>query len=107
MVGEGAEAFAAEQRAAAMGTPGYDGLAEVSNDMFVLPERREQLRQMQEARRRSGAASPEGPAPFGPAWAPDPYGVVDQTYGTVGAVALDADGHLAAGTSRRGPRRAG
>ncbi len=56
---------------------------------------------MQEARRRSGAASP-GSVPFDPAWAPDPYGIVDQKYGTVGAVALDMNGHLAAATSTGG-----
>lgn len=93
MVGEGAESFAAEQRAA---TPGVDGLEAVPNERFVLPERREQLRRMQEQRTRTGAAT------FDPTWAPDPYGAVDQKYGTVGAVALDANGHLAAATSTGG-----
>ena len=83
MVGEGAEAFAREQ-----------GLEQVENSYFIIPERREQLRRMQEARTRTGASDP--------AYAPDPFGVVEQKYGTVGAVALDWAGNLAAGTSTGG-----
>ena len=83
MVGTGAEAFAAEQ-----------GLERVANEYFIIPARREQLRQMQAERARTGAADP--------AYAPDPFGVVEQKYGTVGAVALDRAGNLAAGTSTGG-----
>lgn len=93
MMGEGAEAFAAEQRGL---VPTLDGLQAVPNETFIVPERREQLRRMQEQRTRTGAAT------FDPAWAPDPFGAVDQKYGTVGAVALDANGHLAAATSTGG-----
>ncbi len=41
MVGEDAEAFAAEQRTATMGTPAADGLEEVADETFLAPERRE------------------------------------------------------------------
>ena len=82
MVGEGAEAFAREQ-----------GFPVVRNDTFIIPQRREQLRQLQ-LQRRSGMADPP--------YAPDAFGIIEQKYGTVGAVALDADGHLAAATSTGG-----
>ena len=82
MVGAGAEAFAREQ-----------GFPVVPNDTFITPPRREQLRQLQQ-QRRSGQADP--------LYAPDPFGMIDQKYGTVGAVALDANGHLAAATSTGG-----
>ncbi len=73
LVGRGAETFAQEQ-----------GLEQVPNEYFILPHRREQLRRMRE---RGMGAVPE---------------LKEHTYGTVGAVALDRYGNLAAGTSTGG-----
>ena len=77
LVGEGAESFADEQ-----------GFRAVANDYFYTEHRREALRQAQERERStSGALAPPE------AW---------QMTGTVGAVALDRNGHLAAATSTGG-----
>lgn len=73
LIGRGAETFAQEQ-----------GLELVPNEYFILPERREQLRRMKE---RGMGAVPE---------------LQEHAYGTVGAVALDRYGNLAAGTSTGG-----
>ncbi len=81
MVGQGAETFAKEH-----------GLEQVENSYFVLPERREQLRRMMERQRQTG---------YDPR-SSDPYAVGGEKYGTVGAVALDRSGNLAAGTSTGG-----
>lgn len=106
LVGAGAEDFATQQ-----------GLERVANDFFILPERREQLRRMQEARRtgfnavgvpdpsfvapeRFDAALAASPLPDGAS--PDLEGGMEHKYGTVGAVALDRNGNLAAGTSTGG-----
>lgn len=107
MVGQGAEDFAGQQ-----------GLERVPNDHFILPERREQLRRMQESRRTGFNAGtvpdPSFVAPerFGAVLAaalplsdgasPDLTGGMDEKFGTVGAVALDQHGNLAAGTSTGG-----
>jgi beta-aspartyl-peptidase (threonine type) len=74
MIGEGAETFAREQ-----------GLEMVEEAYFWTPQRREQWERM---RRQQGALLPgdEG----------------DRKFGTVGAVALDRHGDLAAGTSTGG-----
>jgi beta-aspartyl-peptidase (threonine type) len=56
------------------------GLEQVSNDFFILPERR---RQLDEALAAGSAADPI-------------------KYGTIGAVAVDLDGHVAAATSTGG-----
>lgn len=82
MVGEGAETFARQE-----------GLEEVENSYFILPERREQLQRMLDRQRQTGQAIPHGT---------DPYAVGNEKYGTVGAVALDRAGNLAAGTSTGG-----
>ncbi len=58
------------------------GLEQVDNDWFATPERR---RQLDEMRASKGSAFD-----------------VDLKYGTVGAVALDAEGHVAAATSTGG-----
>jgi L-asparaginase / beta-aspartyl-peptidase len=79
MVGAGAEAFLEP----------FD-LARVENEYFHTPRRIEALRRVQEQEAsQSGALVPRDPD----AW---------QMSGTVGAVALDADGHLAAATSTGG-----
>lgn len=70
--GQGAEQFATER-----------GLEQVPNEWFHTPERR---RQWQEFRERPAAESFD----------------VDLKYGTVGAVALDCEGHVAAATSTGG-----
>ncbi|MCA0268255.1 MAG: isoaspartyl peptidase/L-asparaginase [Bacteroidetes bacterium] len=99
LVGAGAEEFAGQQ-----------GLERVTNDFFILPERREQLRRMQENRRTGfnalGVPDPSfvSPERFDAALAasPDLAGGMEHKFGTVGAVALDRDGNLAAGTSTGG-----
>ena len=73
--GEGAEEFALGQ-----------GLEMVPNTFFHTPRRRRQLAEIQARELSERGALPE-------AW---------QMRGTVGAVALSADGHLAAGTSTGG-----
>jgi len=80
MVGAGAEAFAQEQ-----------GFEMVPNDYFYTDRRREQLiRAQQEEAGEMGAV-------LTPALSPGA-----DKFGTVGAVALDRDGNLAAGTSTGG-----
>lgn len=77
LIGAGAEAFATSV-----------GLELVDNAWFSTPERREQLDRAQAKERGEAAAkAPPAPAP---------------AIGTVGAVALDAHGHLAAATSTGG-----
>ncbi|PAP78210.1 isoaspartyl peptidase/L-asparaginase family protein [Rubrivirga marina] len=76
--GEGAEEFALQQ-----------GLELVPNEFFHTDSRRQSLLRVQEEERSAtGLAVP----------APEPW----QMTGTVGAVALSAEGHLAAGTSTGG-----
>ncbi len=77
MAGDGADAFAAEQ-----------GLERVDNSYFATPERRRQL----DERLARQAAAPVASAQEPGNW----------RYGTVGAVARDASGALAAGTSTGG-----
>ena len=74
LVGEGAEAFAREQ-----------GIEWVDPSYFHTERRWEELREAQEREKTRGDA-----------------GGGEILYGTVGAVALDASGHLAAGTSTGG-----
>lgn len=74
MTGRGAETFAGNQ-----------GLEMVDNRFFIIPSREAQLRKAKE--------QASGPVPEG--WE-------GRKYGTVGAVALDAAGNLAAGTSTGG-----
>jgi beta-aspartyl-peptidase (threonine type) len=80
LVGDGAEAFAEEQ-----------GFEAVPNEYFYTARRRAALERVQERERStSGGAQPHGD--------PEPW----QMTGTVGAVALDQRGHLAAATSTGG-----
>lgn len=86
LIGEGAEAFARSQ-----------GLEEVAPSYFFTERR---WRQLEENLRRQGL-----PAPPRPAGAPAADGALlldDHQFGTVGVVALDARGDLAAGTSTGG-----
>ena len=79
LIGDGAERFADD----------HTDLERVPNDWFDTPQRREQLQRAQanEAQRQAGLDVP---------LARDAY------FGTVGAVALDAHGHIAAATSTGG-----
>lgn len=81
MVGEGAEAFAREQ-----------GLELVPPEYFRTEERWEQLQRALEKEKASGSTPATGVSPR-----PE-----DGKFGTVGAVALDQAGNLAAGTSTGG-----
>jgi beta-aspartyl-peptidase (threonine type) len=85
LVGRGAEAFAEEQ-----------GVELVESGYFFTQRRWEQLQRAKkreaEAPRPVHATSPDGPAGAG----------LDLRSGTVGAVALDVQGNLAAGTSTGG-----
>jgi beta-aspartyl-peptidase (threonine type) len=83
LIGQGAERFAAER-----------GCEIVAPDWFGTPERLAQLRAMQ-AGGALGAGSRRRPKPCAPLDERDKFG-------TVGAVALDAHGHLAAATSTGG-----
>lgn len=77
--GAGADTFAREQ-----------GLEQVANEFFHTERRRLQLERWRERQDSSGSLHE--------AWAARP----DERHGTVGAVALDNQGHLAAGTSTGG-----
>jgi beta-aspartyl-peptidase (threonine type) len=92
LIGEGADAFAASQ-----------GLEQVEPSFFFTEERWQQL---EAELRREGQ-----PIPSRPAGAPPPQPALkpvaalappDHRFGTVGVVALDHAGHLAAGTSTGG-----
>ena len=91
-VGEGAERFA---RA--------NGVAMVARDYFSTPARLEQLRRAQSEAPDPAQRDQDGqPLPVGRQEAPaDPIDP-DRKFGTVGAVALDAAGNLAAATSTGG-----
>ena len=91
-VGEGAERFA---RA--------NGVTMVARDYFSTPARLEQLRRAQLEATQGAASDPDGqPLPAHGQKAPaDPIDP-DRKFGTVGAVALDAAGNLAAATSTGG-----
>ncbi|MBB3305170.1 MULTISPECIES: isoaspartyl peptidase/L-asparaginase [unclassified Enterobacter] len=84
-IGAGAEAFAAEQ-----------GLAPVEADFFSTPERWEQLQRALHSQQmvldHDGEANSHSDDPLDP----------DRKFGTVGAVALDLQGNLAAATSTGG-----
>ena len=84
-IGAGAEAFAAEQ-----------GLEQVEPDFFSTPERWEQLQRALSSQQmvldHDGAAQSHSDEPLDP----------DRKFGTVGAVALDLQGNLAAATSTGG-----
>ena len=89
LLGSGAERFAAER-----------GCEIVAPDWFGTPERLAQLRAMQA----SGAMALDHDAALAAKQAQDRAAPLDERdkFGTVGAVALDAHGHLAAATSTGG-----
>jgi len=80
LIGQGAEEFALEQ-----------GVALVPESYFVTPQR---VRELEEEKRAAPARAPTTPLPIRPA--------VPKGIGTVGALALDRDGRLAAATSTGG-----
>jgi len=82
MTGAGAEAFARGQ-----------GVPLVPPEYFITEERKQQLQKLQEQERERARINPN-------AWLESPRGILQ--LGTVGAVALDQRGHLAAGTSTGG-----
>lgn len=84
LIGEGAEAFAREQ-----------GVELVPEEYFRTEERWQALQRALEAEKQ-----PQGPPP-GPSTHAGPVDG-EHKFGTVGAVALDQAGHLAAGTSTGG-----
>jgi L-asparaginase / beta-aspartyl-peptidase len=80
LVGDGAESFARQA-----------GLAFVDNDYFITPERQQQFQALKLRQTQPGGSVPTAPVPL------------DQPpLGTVGAVARDRDGRLAAATSTGG-----
>lgn len=85
MSGAGAETFAAEQ-----------GFEKTPNEYFYTERRRKALRRAQ-----SGDAGPTGDAGDAMEFTDDPRSRPDK-FGTVGAVALDRDGNIVAGTSTGG-----
>jgi L-asparaginase / beta-aspartyl-peptidase len=80
LAGQGAEEFALAQ-----------GVVLVPESYFITPER---VRELEQEKRTAAERTPTAPLPLRPA---PPKGM-----GTVGAVALDAQGHLAAATSTGG-----
>ncbi|MDB6169820.1 MAG: peptidase asparaginase 2 [Verrucomicrobia bacterium] len=84
LIGAGAERFAQE-----------NGFALVPNDYFQTEERREDLRELQEKLKNPAKAPRVSAEPA------NAFGSEHQ-YGTVGCVALDRQGNLAAGTSTGG-----
>ncbi|WP_434384608.1 isoaspartyl peptidase/L-asparaginase family protein [Melittangium boletus] len=96
--GEGAEAFAREQ-----------GVELVAADYFRTEERWQSLQRALEAEKKGTAAPEESGQPQAPTQPQPgqpqtrgPSALEDHKFGTVGAVALDQAGHLAAGTSTGG-----
>jgi beta-aspartyl-peptidase (threonine type) len=86
MVAEGAEAFAQQQ-----------GVPFVDQKYFFTEQRWNDLQRIKEAEKKK---SEQGKDKSGPV--EKPKGMLEHKFGTVGAVALDRNGNLAAGTSTGG-----
>jgi beta-aspartyl-peptidase (threonine type) len=86
MVGDGAEVFAKQQ-----------GIELVPQEYFITEKRRQELQRVKEEEKKQQAAPAKGQTPEKPAKESG-----DNKHGTVGAVALDKFGNLAAGTSTGG-----
>jgi beta-aspartyl-peptidase (threonine type) len=91
MVGEGAEAFAKQQ-----------GVELVPESYFYTEERWQALQRALEAEKQQQRTPPEQGQPQGPSAFQETPDGSDHKFGTVGAVALDQAGNLAAGTSTGG-----
>ncbi|QRN98148.1 isoaspartyl peptidase/L-asparaginase [Archangium violaceum] len=91
MIGEGAEEFAKQQ-----------GVELVPESYFYTEERWESLQRALEAEKKQQQAPPEQGQPRGPSTFYETPAGSDHKFGTVGAVALDQAGNLAAGTSTGG-----
>jgi beta-aspartyl-peptidase (threonine type) len=91
MVGEGAEAFAKQQ-----------GVELVPESYFYTEERWQALQRALEAEKQQQRTPPEQGQPQGPSAFHETLAGSDHKFGTVGAVALDQAGDLAAGTSTGG-----
>jgi beta-aspartyl-peptidase (threonine type) len=89
LIGEGAEAFARSQN-----------LEEVEPSFFFTERRWQQLERELRNRNLPIPARPSGAPPAPQSWNAD--GVDDHLFGTVGVVALDSHGNIAAGTSTGG-----
>ena len=85
MVGDGAEAFAQQH-----------GMELIPNDSFYTERRKGQLERVQQEEKDVGAAEADQTSDD------QTSGSADKKHGTVGAVALDQEGNLAAGTSTGG-----
>jgi L-asparaginase / beta-aspartyl-peptidase len=84
MVGSGAEEFARQQ-----------GIEMVAPDYFYTEPRWRELQRMKDQEKRQSSLRPDPPISILP-------GEIPEKFGTVGAVALDLAGNLAAGTSTGG-----
>jgi len=91
MIGAGAEEFAKQQ-----------GVELVSKDYFYTEERWQSLQRALEAEEKQQRGPPEQGQPRGPSSFWETPAGSDHKFGTVGAVALDHAGNLAAGTSTGG-----
>lgn len=91
LVGSGAEAFAASH-----------GFEMARPDAFFVEARWQALEQVLRTRGLPIPARPAGAPGPGDALAPAALGLQDHRYGTVGAVACDSGGHVAAATSTGG-----
>jgi beta-aspartyl-peptidase (threonine type) len=91
LMGHGAEEFCRDQKLEIV-DPSYFRTDEQLEELHKQQAEEKEAAKKQASAVTPGGASPQGIAPSDP----------DRTYGTVGAVALDRNGHVAAGTSTGG-----